>query len=135
MTQTRRRQYLIRYLLDEQPEYRDIQIPLAETGQRRLLRSLLNIRMPGPIDENFLTVQDEYLQEETRRKGVTALANLVPLTPGLYLWQGDITTLACDAIVNAANSGMTGAISPAITASTTASIRMPVSSFGMPVLR
>lgn len=58
MTQTRRRQYLIRYLLDEQPEYRDIQIPLAETGQRRLLRSLLNIRMPGPIDENFLTVQD-----------------------------------------------------------------------------
>jgi O-acetyl-ADP-ribose deacetylase (regulator of RNase III) len=112
MTQTRRRQYLIRYLLDEQPEYRDIQIPLAETGQRRLLRSLLNIRMPGPIDENFLTVQDEYLQEETRQKGVTALADLTPLSPGLYLWQGDITTLACDAIVNAANSGMTGCYQP-----------------------
>lgn len=112
MTQTRRRQYLIQYLLDEQPKYRNIQIPPDETGQKRLLRSLLNIRMPGSIDKNFLSVQDEYLQEETRRKGVTALANLVPLTPGLYLWQGDITTLACDAIVNAANSGMTGCYQP-----------------------
>ena len=112
MNQQERRRFLIRYLLDEQPRYRDLELPSGEAEQRRLLRSLFNIRLPGAIDESFLTVQDEYLREETRRKGVTALADLTPVEPGLYLWQGDITTLACDAIVNAANSGMTGCYQP-----------------------
>lgn len=112
MNQTEKRLFLIRQLLDEQPRYRDIAVPADESGQRQLLRSLFNIRRPGPIDEGFLRIQDEYLQEETRRKGITQLSGLTCIEPGLYLWQGDITTLACDAIVNAANSGMTGCYQP-----------------------
>jgi len=112
MNQTEKRLFLIQSLLAEQPRYRDMAIPTDETEQRQLLRSLFNVRMPGGVDEGFLAVQDEYLQEETRRKGVTTLAELPSAEPGLYLWQGDITTLACDAIVNAANSGMTGCYRP-----------------------
>lgn len=112
MNQTEKRLFLIRALLDEQPRYRGMEIPADEAEQRRMLRSLFNIRMPGGISDEFLSVQDEYLREETRQKGVTALAALTPAEPGIYLWQGDITTLACDAIVNAANSGMTGCYQP-----------------------
>ena len=112
MNQTERRQYLIRALLDEQPQYRRITIPSDEAEQRQLLRGLFNVRMPGRIGDEFLRIQDEYLQEETRQKGVTRLRDLTPLEPGIYLWQGDITTLVCDAIVNAANSGMTGCYQP-----------------------
>ena len=65
MTQTERRIYLIQRLLDEQPRYQDIEVPQIESEQRTLLRSLLNIRAPREIDDDFLTVQDEYLQEET----------------------------------------------------------------------
>ena len=112
MNQQERRIYLIQALLEEQPRYGDLQIPVGEAQQRQLLRSLMNIRMPGPIGEDFLRVQDAYLQAETQKKGVTALTALTPLEPGIFLWQGDITTLACDAIVNAANSGMTGCYQP-----------------------
>ena len=112
MNQTERRQYLIRALLDEQPQYRRITIPSDEAEQRQLLRGLFNVRMPGRIGDEFLRIQDEYLQEETRQKGVTGLKELTPMEPGIYLWQGDITTLACDAIVNAANAGMTGCYQP-----------------------
>ena len=112
MEQDDKRQYLIRRLLDEQPEYRNEKIPAVQSEQKRLLRGLLNIRMPAPCDEEFLRVQDEYLREETRKKGITSPADLTPIGPGICLWQGDITTLACDAIVNAANSGMTGCYQP-----------------------
>ncbi len=112
MSQTEKRQFLIRRLLDEQPGYRNMNIPSDVTEQRQLIRSLLHIRMPGAIDDSFLKVQDEYLREETKRKGVTRLADLTPVQPGLYLWLGDITTLGCDAVVNAANSGMTGCYQP-----------------------
>ena len=112
MDQTEKRQFLIRRLLDEQPRYRNMQIPSEAAQQRQLLRSLFNMRMPGYIDEDFLKVQDEYLQEETKRKGITRIEELTPYILGIYLWQGDITRLACDAIVNAANSGMTGCYQP-----------------------
>lgn len=112
MNQTEKRLFLIRSLLDEQPRYRDMNIPSNETEQRQLLRSLFNIRMPANISDSFLKVQNEYLQEELHRKGITKLSDLTPVEPGIYLWQGDITTLACDAIVNAANSGMTGCYQP-----------------------
>ena len=112
MNQDEKRMYLIRVLLNEQPAYRRIQIPSDRMDQKRLLRSLFNVRMPGSISEEFLRVQDEYLQEEIRRKGITDLTELTPLRPGIFLWQGDITTLRCDAIVNAANSGMTGCYQP-----------------------
>ena len=112
MEQVEKRKYLIKTLLAEQPRYKDMEIP-EETGeQKRLLRSLFNIRMPGKINGDFLKVQDEYLQEVTKEKGITDLKDLTPAEEEIYLWQGDITTLRCDAIVNAANSGMTGCYQP-----------------------
>ena len=112
MDQAERRIFLIQRLLDEQPCYRGLEIPQDKTEQKRLLRSLFNIRMPGNIGDDFLSVQDEYLQEETAAKGITDFADLSPVSKGIYLWQGDITSLRCDAIVNAANSGMTGCYAP-----------------------
>jgi len=112
MNQAERRLFLIRSLLKENPEYREMGIPADPDSQRQLLRGLLNIRATQPADAEFLRVQDAYLQQRTAEKGVTALADLAPIQPGLYLWQGDITTLQCDAIVNAANSGMTGCYCP-----------------------
>ena len=112
MTQTERRIYLIKELLAEQPRYYGIQIPTDPGEQNNLLRSLCNVRMPGAASAEFLAVQDAYLGEELARRGVTDIADLTPAADGLYLWQGDITTLRCDAIVNAANSGMTGCYVP-----------------------
>ncbi len=112
MTQTERRRYLIAVLLKEQLQYSKIEIPCDEQGQKTLLRSLFNIRMPKPITEEFLTVQNAYLQEETKRKGITALSDLEPVQKEIYLWRGDITTLQCDGIVNAANSQMLGCFVP-----------------------
>lgn len=112
MTQTERRKHLISALLKEQPQYSKIEIPSIEQEQKTLLRSLFNIRMPIPVTDEFLTVQDAYLQEETRQKGITALSDLEPVQKGLYLWRGDITALQCDGIVNAANSQMLGCFCP-----------------------
>ena len=112
MTQEQRQLYLIDELLCESPQYKNMVIPENLTEQKRLLRSLMNIRRAKKIGDDFLRVQDEYLQEETAAKGVTDLADLSPVQEGIYLWQGDITTLRCDAIVNAANSGMTGCYVP-----------------------
>ena len=112
MNQSERRIVLIRVLLKEHPEYRDMSIPADANSQRQLLRGLLNIREPRRSSPDFLQIQDEYLQGEAIAKGITDVADLTPLQPGLYLWQGDITTLKCDAIVNAANSGMTGCYCP-----------------------
>lgn len=112
MTQAERRIYLIQELLREQPSYSNIKIPANEQDQKNLLRSLFNIRMPQPINQDFLTIQDAYLQEEIKQKGITDLSDLTPIQKGIYLWQGDITTLRCDAIVNAANSQMLGCFVP-----------------------
>ena len=112
MNHAQRRLFLIQSLLKENPEYRDIAIPAEPDSQRQLLRGLINIRAPQCIGADFLKTQDEYLQGETAAKGITDIADLTPVQPGLYLWQGDITTLKCDAIVNAANSGMTGCYIP-----------------------
>ncbi|MFR5135887.1 MAG: protein-ADP-ribose hydrolase [Acutalibacter sp.] len=112
MTQSQRREFLIHYLLQERQEYTGVSLPAGEMEQRRLLRSLMNLRPPAPISGEFLRVQDEYLRERLEERGVTQLEELTPVQPGLYLWQGDITTLGVDAIVNAANSGMTGCYVP-----------------------
>ena len=112
MTQAERRLFLIRSLLDEKTEYRDLDIPRDAGGQRRLLRSLMNVRAPGAADGAFLNIQDAYLRQELAEAGITELDELTPVCGGLYLWQGDITRLRCGAIVNAANSGMTGCYIP-----------------------
>lgn len=112
MTQEERLNFLIDYLLHEQPEYKNISIPKATEDKRRLLRGLMNMRPPVPADEEYLKIQDEYLKERLSERGVTKKEDLSPIQPGLYLWKGDITTLSVDAIVNAANSQMLGCFVP-----------------------
>ncbi|MCD7771935.1 MAG: protein-ADP-ribose hydrolase [Oscillospiraceae bacterium] len=112
MTQSDRRLYLIKELLAEEPQYQGYEIPEDEYSQKRLLRALFNVRLPKPISDEFLKIQDEYLQEETYRKGITDIADLTPVQDDIYLWQGDITTLKCGAIVNAANSRLLGCFGP-----------------------
>lgn len=112
MNQSERRRFLIQELIKEQKQWNSIQIPSDSNEQKQLLRGLLNIREPEEIDEEFLRVQDEYLQEVAKEKGIVELSMLTPIQDGIYLWQGDITRLKVDAIVNAANSGMTGCYQP-----------------------
>ena len=112
MNQSEKRLFLIQSLLNERPSCQKQMIPADSERQKILLRGLMNVRRPAGIGTEFLQMQDEYLQGETAAKGVTDVADLTPIQPGLYLWQGDITTLKCDAIVNAANSGMTGCYVP-----------------------
>ena len=112
MNQAEKREYLIRRLLDEDGRYGGMEVPADAYEQKRMLRSLMNIRRPKAIGPDFLTVQDEYLRQEIEAMGVTSLTDLEPVCGDLYLWQGDITRLRCGAIVNAANSGMTGCYVP-----------------------
>ena len=114
MTQQERRMYLIKSLLAEDRRYEDVAVPAAEVEQRRLLRGLMNVRPPRAAGREFLRVQDDYLRQELAEEGVTGLDQLRPIDADgqLYLWQGDITRLRCGAIVNAANSGMTGCYVP-----------------------
>lgn len=112
MDQNERRAYLIRELMNEEPRYKRMTMPGDSRGQEDLLRSLMNVREPRPVSEEFLAVQDEYLRETIARRGVTRPEELTPVEGELYLWQGDITALACDAIVNAANSSLLGCFRP-----------------------
>ena len=79
MNQEERRICLIRALLAERGETKDTAIPADEYGQKRLLRSLFNVRMPRRTGEDFLAVQDEYLQGEIRQKGITRFTDLTPV--------------------------------------------------------
>ncbi len=112
MNQNERRRYLIQELIQENAGYKEGMIPESEEEQKRLLRGLMNVRLPGEMNREFLAVQDAYLKAETAAKGITDIDSLEPAGKGLYLWQGDITTLRCDAIVNAANGGLTGCYIP-----------------------
>ena len=112
MKQTERRYYLIQELLKEHPDYSNFQIPQGEQEQKQLLRELFNIREPKIAHSEFLEIQDIYLKEEIQNKGITSVNDLTLNYPGIYLWKGDITTLECDAIVNAANRQMLGCFCP-----------------------
>lgn len=105
-------QKLNKLLLEDMPEYRPQakSFPKDEDAQFRLFRSLVNVRPPKPVSSEFLSLQDAFLQKEIRN--VTDWRDLIPREEGICLWQGDITTLKVDAIVNAANSGMTGCYYP-----------------------
>lgn len=114
MNRTEKMDFLIHELGKEKQRYADMSIPSEESEKWQLLRSLMNIRQPGPAGEEFLRVQDELLSELTQEKGIVDVDSLptVPGDPKLALWQGDITTLNADAIVNAANSAMLGCFQP-----------------------
>lgn len=86
--------------------------PLTEENKFPFYRALVNVRPPIPASEEFLNLQDKYLQQEIQKKGITDIADLQPLQRDIYLWKGDITTLKCDGIVNAANSKMLGCFCP-----------------------
>lgn len=112
MNQSEKRLFLIRRLLKEQQRYSNMRIPAGADDQKMMLRSLMNIRMPDVMDEEFLSVQDEYLLQVNAEKGVVTLADMEEMQPDIYIWKGDITRLKVGAIVNAANSGMTGCYQP-----------------------
>ena len=98
---------LIKTLIAEDPQFSELQIPNDLQGKRDLFRALRNVRWPKPISDEFLRLQDEELQEQLNEKGIVELPD-VPM----QIWQGDITRLKVDAIVNAANSQMLGCFHP-----------------------
>ena len=121
-TQEERLDYLVKAFKADSAEYKDLPVPDDTEGKRRILRSLMNIRMPRPIPEDVLLIQDEYLRELAVERGIVQIGDIPtsseaygttsPFSDKLSLWQGDITRLAADAIVNAANSQMLGCFIP-----------------------
>lgn len=116
MTQDERLDYLINAFMAESDEYKGAATPTDIMQKRRLLRSLMNVRPPRPVSDDVLKVQDEYLMARAAERGTVDVADLPAVrTEGgaaICVWQGDITLLKCDAIVNAANSQMLGCFAP-----------------------
>lgn len=110
--QEQRLDTLIEAFKADSVQFKDLQTPSDVEGKRRILRSLMNIRMPKKLDDSILAIQDEYLQERIRENGIVTLSDIPVVKGGISIWQGDITRLAVDVIVNAANSQMLGCFVP-----------------------
>lgn len=122
MTQDERLDLLVEGFLNDSAENRSLPIPQDRKSKRRLLRGLMNIRMPRPLPKELLALQDTYLRERAQEKGIVSLSHIPTIdkslssarafAENLSLWQGDITCLEIDVIVNAANSAMLGCFQP-----------------------
>ena len=120
--QEERLDYLLNKFKEDSVQYRDLETGEDYDEKRKYLRSLMNIRMPGPMDEDVVRVQDEFLTEEAKEKGIVELKDIPaaaeqygsnhPYADKISIWQGDITRLHVGAIVNAANSQMLGCFVP-----------------------
>lgn len=112
MTHSETLLFLIKRLLGERNDLGEVKIPDDEGDRFRLYRSLVNIRPAATADEDYLEAEDRFLREEISRRGITDISDMTPCEDGIFLWQGDITSLRCGAVVNAANSGLTGCWRP-----------------------
>ncbi len=104
MTQSERLDYLVKEFKADSIDYKNLQTPRDTVGKRRMLRSLMNIRSPRHIDDLVLRIQDEYLKGVRKEQGIVEVSDIPSLNGVMSIWQGDITRLSVDAIVNAANS-------------------------------
>ena len=121
LTQDERLDLLVEEFKADSDEYKNIETLKDTEGKRRVLRSLMNIRMPKELSEKAMRLQDEYLKQRAEEKGIVTLADIPTVkeqgsdssfADKISIWQGDITRLAVDAIVNAANSQMLGCFVP-----------------------
>lgn len=120
--QEERLDFLLKEFKEDSFRYRNLDVGEDYEEKRMALRSLMNIRMPGAMAENVVKVQDEFLSEEAREKGIVSIETIPtikeeygsshPFADKISVWQGDITRLQAGAIVNAANSQMLGCFVP-----------------------
>ena len=99
MNETKMQEKRLNYLLEEfkadSGKYKNMKIPDNMGEKQRILRSLMNIRMPKKMPDEVIKVQDEYLSFCAEEKGIVTLSEIPVIKENLSIWQGDITRLFC----------------------------------------